>query len=284
MQALQVLCHADRIPELLTSSWGPFIFHPAGSLNELTAQFERQRFDAILVRVADADQLDRFARWPWLGQAALESAVVIVSPEPRVGDAAQLINAAVQDVIGSREATDDRLAQALRLAVGRKALERQLREALASDPTTGLPNEVQLTDRLAQLIALRRREPAPMAVLAFRLENLTEVEADHGPDAVADLRRMVGLRLRTGLRASDEVAAFGAGVFAVLLTHLDGHASAERVCDKLVTALQAPFGLAGGRTALTVKSGIARYPGQGNDARELVRQAVAEAVNRHKAG
>jgi diguanylate cyclase (GGDEF)-like protein len=279
MHALQVLCLADRIPELLTSSWGPFIFHPAGSLNELTAQFERQRFDAILVRVADADELDRFARWPWLGQAAQESAVVIVSPEPRVGDARQLISVGVQDVVSSRDAHDDRLSQALRLAVGRKALERQLRDALSSDPTTGLPSEFQLTDRLAQLIALRRREPAPMAVLALRLVNLPAIEMRHGPNAAADLRRMVGLRLRTRLRASDEIAAFGAEVFAVLLTHLDDHASAERVCDKLVKALQAPFELPERRTALAVESGIGRFPAQGSDARELVRLAVALAAN-----
>jgi GGDEF domain-containing protein len=142
-----------------------------------------------------------------------------------------------------------------------------------------LPTEVQLTDRLAQLIALRRREPAPMAVLALRLVNLPAIEMRHGPNAAADLRRMVALRLRLGLRASDEVAAFGAEVFAVLLTHLDGHASAERVCDKLVAALQAPFEVSGRRTAMAVESGISRFPGQGSDARELVRLAVALAAN-----
>ena len=48
------------------------------------------------------------------------------------------------------------------------------------------------------------------------------------------LRRKVAVRLRSGLRASDVVAAVGTDTFAVLLAWIEEADDAQRVADKLL--------------------------------------------------
>ena len=124
--------------------------------------------------------------------------------------------------------------RALRLAVERKRLDRAARKAYATDLSTGLPNHAQLLEHMTHLLALREREPAPMALLVLRIEGLSTAEAALGAEAANVLRRKVAVRLRAGLRASDVVAALGADSFAVLLAWIDTPADGQRVADKLI--------------------------------------------------
>ena len=112
------------------------------------------------------------------------------------------------------------------------ALERAARKAYATDLATGLPNHAQLLEHMTHLLALREREPAPMALLVLRIEGLSTTEAALGAEAANVLRRKVAVRLRAGLRASDVVASIGADAFAVLLAWIDAPADGMRVASQ----------------------------------------------------
>ena len=145
--------------------------------------------------------------------------------------------------------------------------------------TTGLPNHTQLLEHMTHLLALREREPAPMAVIALRIDGLAAVHASLGLESSNVLRRKVAVRLRASLRASDVVAAIGNDAFLVLLAWVDAATDGERVTAKLVQSLHQPFNVAGTDVAVAVSAGLALYPEHGKTADALLRRSVGQAAS-----
>ena len=272
---IQLLLLDLQVPELLTSPYGPFVETAVQSLDELAAALGQQSYDALVLSL---DRPTKLTRWSGLAQAVLDAAVVVVAPEPKVGDALQLVRLGVADVLSQHAAMGPgNLARATRLAVERVRIDRAARKAYATDLATGLPNHAQLMEHMTHLLALREREPAVMALLVLSIEGLPAAEARLGTEAANVLRRKVAVRLRSGLRASDVVASVGADSFAVLLAWIDDAGDAERVAGKLALSLQRPISVAGQDVAVAVRVGVAQYPSQGQDADSLLRLALSQA-------
>jgi diguanylate cyclase (GGDEF)-like protein len=246
-------------------------------LDREAALTEAHRFDAVLICGATPG-----ARWPQhadLPQAAHDSALVVALDATAAADAercAELLRLGVQDVVAIDEPAA--IARALRHAIERKRLEIAARRAYATDLATGLPHETQLIEHLSQLLALRVREPRPMALLVLRVQGFATAAQRLGPEAANILRRKVAVRLRGGLRASDVVAAIGSEAFGILLGRMEVPADAERVAGKLVRALQQPFNVAGQGHAVAVTIGMALVPEHGTDAAALLRRAAMQAA------
>ena len=266
-------------PDLSTSAYGPFVVHEVPSLDDLAQALDSQHYDAIVLHQNRHDGLRQLALWPGLARAVLDAAVLVVAPEPASGEALRLVQLGAQDVLPPHEAHPAALARAMRLAVERKRLERAARKAYATDLATGLPNHGQLMEHMNHLLALREREPAVMALLALRIEGLAATEARLGTESANVLRRKVAVRLRSGLRASDVVAAVGVDTFAVLLAWIDDAGDGERVAVKLAQSLQRPFTVAGQDVAVAVCVGVSQYPQHGKDADTLLRRALGQAVD-----
>ena len=132
---------------------------------------------------------------------------------------------------------------------------------------------------MSQLIALREREPAPMALLALRIEGFATTEARLGREASSVLRRKVAVRLRAGVRASDVVASIDEEFFAVLLGSILTPADATRVGAKLMKSLMEPFRVAGHDVAVATAFGVGQYPQDGAQPDALLRYAVDLAAN-----
>ncbi|HMO49452.1 MAG TPA: GGDEF domain-containing protein [Rubrivivax sp.] len=273
---LQVLWVGPSMPGLAADPYGPFELRACASLDDAAQMLREARFDAVVLPAADAAAAQALCRWTALSQALLDAAVLVEGPALDVELALRLIDLGAQDVLG--EAPGGR---ALRLAVQRKQLERAARKAYATDLSTGLPNHAQLLEHMTHLLALREREPAPMALLVLRIEGLGAASATLGPEAANVLRRKAAVRLRAGLRASDVVAAIGADSFAVLLAWIDASSAAAHVADKLARSLRQPIGVAGREQRLAVAVGVADYPLHGRAAEELLRVALGQCAAAH---
>jgi len=247
------------------------------SLADVAEQSQLNHYDALLLQADSAAELHALVHWNALSFAVLDSALIVLTPEPAAADVLRLLQAGVQEVVPSRDATAERLALALRQGAQRKWLELAARRAYATDLNTGLPNHAQLMEHMTHLLALREREPAPMALLALRIDGLAAAQARLGTEAANVLRRKIAVRLRSGLRASDVVAALDADRFAVLLAWIDDAADGQRVVAKLTQSLRRPLSVAGQEVTVTVAAGVARYPGDGRDADTLLRLAVSQA-------
>jgi len=213
-----------------------------------------------------------------IAAVAERAALVVVVVEPDAEHAVGWLRSGADDVIGR-----DELAGAVGWRRIRFAVERRRRRELrgsdhSTDPGTGLPHRRQLVEHLSQLLALREREPAPMALLGFRIEGLRPRGEGAESTDFETLRRKIAVRLRAGVRASDIVAAVGDDTFAVLLGSILTGADADRVAAKLVASLVAPFTVAAVDRSVAVAFGIAQYPQDGRDAERLLRRAMALAA------
>lgn len=274
---LTVLCCGPAPVLDAASRWGPFALQPCADLGAAAAALGEHAVDALLVGLDDDAALARLLRWPSLGQAVRDCAVVVVAAADVPADAVlQLAAVGVQDLRCQAEDADT-LARALRLAVERQRRQARLRE-VSTDLATGLPHRGQLLEHMTQLLALREREPAPMALLALRLDGLRNAEAALGSVSAQVLRRKAAVRLRAALRASDVVATLDGDSFVVLLAWIDQPADGARVAHKLRQALQQPLRVAGQEVALTAAVGVALYPAQGRDADSLLRVALQDAA------
>ena len=213
-----------------------------------------------------------------IAAVAERAALVVVVVEPDAEHAAGWLRSGADDVIGRDELAGPVGWRRIRFAVERRR-RRELRGSdHATDPGTGLPHRRQLVEHLSQLLALREREPAPMALLGFRIEGLRPRGEGAESTDFETLRRKIAVRLRAGVRASDVVAAVGDETFAVLLGSILSPADADRVAAKLVAALVAPFSVAAVDRSVAVALGIAHYPNDGREAERLLRRALALAA------
>jgi diguanylate cyclase (GGDEF)-like protein len=281
---IRVLFQGGPPPDLASSSLGPFVVQGCSNLADAAEQLKLNRYDALLLQAGSSDELHALMHWGALSQAVLDTALIALMPEPAAADIEQLLQLGVQEVLPTRDACAERLALALRQGAQRKGLELAARRAYATDLCTGLPSHAQLMEHMTHLLALREREPAPMALLVLRIEGLAAAEASLGAEAANVMRRKIAVRLRSGLRASDVVAALGADRFAVLLAWIDDAADGERVLAKLTQSLQRPLSVAGQDLAVAVGAGVARYPGDGRDADTLLRLAASQASQSNQQG
>jgi GGDEF domain-containing protein len=116
-----------------------------------------------------------------------------------------------------------------------------------------------------------------MVLIALRIEGPAQAAVRMDAEAGHLLRRKVAVRLRSGLRAGDLVAAIGPDMFGVLLAHLEAPSDGARVAAKLVRALEQPVVVAGQPCAVAAAVGLAILPDHGRDASSLLRRAVAQA-------
>ena len=230
-------------------------------------------FDAVLVDgdIAPASPAE-------IAAVAERAALVVAVVEPDAEHANGWLRAGADDVVGRDELAGPVGGRRIRFAVERRRRRELRRSDHSTDPGTGLPHRQQLLEHLSQLLALREREPAPMAVLGLRIEGLQPRGAGAESTDFETLRRKIAVRLRAGLRASDVVAAVGDDTFAVLLGSILSGADADRVVAKLVAALVLPFTVAAVDRSVSVAAGIAHYPNDGREAERLLRRALALAA------
>ena len=287
LQILWVVLQPGAEPSLdaglCASPFGRVALTRCASLGEASSVLGDRNFDGVLISLGSGD-FAQLPAWTGLAQAVPEMAVVVlVSGAFDTAVATRLVHAGVQDVLGgsqlaNAEAALADAARSLHLSIERKRIEREARRASATDLRTGLPDRQQLIDHMSQLLALRGREPASMALLALRVEGFETVEASLGAESANVLRRKVAVRLRGAVRASDVVAALTADSFALLLASTEEPIDAELVAHKLLHALHQTFTIAGQQVAVATSIGISRYPSDGSDASVLLRQAVAAAA------
>jgi diguanylate cyclase (GGDEF)-like protein len=272
-------------PVLASASWsrvdsltdgdgfGPFDI-AACSTDELWPRLAATPIDVLVVH----------GGWGGWTRCASDLAVIVVSDAPAAADCLQWLRDGAQDIVSTDELVRPDWPRRLRAAVERQRVRAVTRQAFATDVHTGLPHAGQLIEHMSHLLALREREPAPMALLVLRIEGLATTMARLGPEAAGTLRRKVAVRLRAGVRASDVVASVGDDSFAVLLSLIDTPADADRVGRKLLGSLGETFKVGGADLAVATALGIASYPADGTQPDMLLRRAAGLAASAQAIG
>jgi diguanylate cyclase (GGDEF)-like protein/PAS domain S-box-containing protein len=155
----------------------------------------------------------------------------------------------------------------------RKLSEQRMTQLAQFDTPTGLPNRILLHDRLAQSLTQARRHDRKVGMLFVDLDRFKLVNDTLGHYAGDLMIAEVGRRLTRCVRAGDTVGRISGDEFAVVLADLAHADDAAVVAQKLLVALAEPYHLAGSEAFATASIGIAVYPGDGDDAEDLLRNA-----------
>ena len=130
-----------------------------------------------------------------------------------------------------------------------------------ADPHTGLANQLLLLDRLTQALARLRRHGGEVAVCHIDLDNLAEIEADHGFMTSKDVLSEMANRLTSVVRAEDTVGRVGASEIVVVVTVNDEQAVGP-LLRRLQHTLDEPFVVGGHTIRLHASLGVAIAAGE----------------------
>ena len=151
---------------------------------------------------------------------------------------------------------------------------RELAQLALHDPLTRLPNRVLLEDRLDQAINKARREGSFFALMFMDLDGFKTVNDAYGHDVGDRLLVAVTERLLQPLKGQYTLARIGGDEF-VLLAEVNAPDEAATLADALVRAIDQPFTLDRYDLVVTLSVGIALYPHDGKNERELMFNADA---------
>ncbi len=153
----------------------------------------------------------------------------------------------------------------------RKEAEARIRHMANFDMLTDLPNRSLFQDRLAQALALARRDNHTGALLFLDLDRFKEVNDRLGHDAGDRLLKAVAGRLREQVRASDTVARLAGDEFTVILPHVETPRDASLVAEKIIASISEPFDLNSEMAFIGVSIGIALFPAHGDCVEEILK-------------
>jgi diguanylate cyclase (GGDEF)-like protein/PAS domain S-box-containing protein len=142
------------------------------------------------------------------------------------------------------------------------------------DPLTGLANRTLFCERLAQKLARRVGPEARPAVVVLDVERLGLINDSAGRHVGDSLLQRIGDRLRRTVDDSEFVASLGGGAFALVLPLLGSPDEAFALLHERISRLfTKPFEIAGQTIRVSTRSGIARYPEDGEDPAGLLENA-----------
>lgn len=150
----------------------------------------------------------------------------------------------------------------------------ELAQLALHDTLTRLPNRVLLEDRLEQAISKANREGTSFALLFMDLDGFKTVNDAYGHDIGDKLLVAVTHRLNQPLSGQFTLARIGGDEF-VLLAEVSAPDEAASLASALVHSIDAPFTIDPYELVVTLSVGIALYPLDGKNERELMFNADA---------
>jgi len=155
----------------------------------------------------------------------------------------------------------------------RREAECQIRQLAYYDPLTGLPNRTLFNDRLSLAMAQADRNGSKVGLLFLDLDRFKRVNDFMGHDSGDQLLKKAALRMQECLRKNDTVARFGGDEFIILAPDLQHEIDLILIAKKLLGALAFPFDLDNQEVFISASIGIAVYPGNGQSAETLLKNA-----------
>ena len=153
-----------------------------------------------------------------------------------------------------------------------KLQEARIERLSSFDELTQLPNRLLLNQSLDQSLAMAANKGHALSLLCIDLDRFKELNDSRGHAAGDQALIKVALRFRKRLADDDLLARTGGDEFAVI-TERRSQAQVEALAKELLNALSAPLSISGHAVVLGASIGIARFPEDGRDAGELLRQA-----------
>ncbi|MEI8216333.1 MAG: diguanylate cyclase [Eubacteriales bacterium] len=163
-------------------------------------------------------------------------------------------------------------------------MRQEVEELATHDFLTGLPNRKLFYDRFEIAKANAQRENVELAIISMDIDLLKSVNDNLGHDAGDQVLVAIGNRLKELLRKVDTVSRFGGDEFVLLIWSVSKHEDIEKVVSGIQNSLSKPISIGETLVNITVSIGIAFYPTNGKDIRDVLIKSDAAMYQAKKNG
>jgi diguanylate cyclase (GGDEF)-like protein len=238
------------------SSMGRFTVSRVATFAAAAKRLRSVRYDAVLLALTLPDRE---------GLQAVKAVLAIAPDIPLVvlsGDdderlALDAVLCGAQDCLIKGQGDGALVRRAVRHAIERKRIERELSQLAKFDPLTGLPNRLLFHDRLAQAVQRIDRRDHVVGLIFIDLDGFKAVNDRYGHAMGDRLLVAVAGRLRRVVRRTDTVARLGGDEFTIILEGLRHPEDAARVAEQALLSLRQAFEIGGAVIELGASLGVA---------------------------
>jgi diguanylate cyclase (GGDEF)-like protein/PAS domain S-box-containing protein len=153
-----------------------------------------------------------------------------------------------------------------------RAAQQRIEQLAYSDALTGLPNRLNLTQRVEAAIEAARSAGAVFSILFIDLDRFKIINDSLGHQFGDRVLKLVAQRLSDCMRPVDILCRLGGDEF-VLYLHGCNAELAAAVARRILQEMERPFLLDGLGFSVQCSIGVAQYPADGLSLDELIRQA-----------
>jgi diguanylate cyclase (GGDEF)-like protein/PAS domain S-box-containing protein len=147
--------------------------------------------------------------------------------------------------------------------------EAKLSDLVNNDTLTGLPNRAVFIQKLSAIV----KQEVEYAVLVFDLDNFKKINDSLGHELGDSLLCKISARLCQSTQYKNVLYRLGGDEFAVLIKQPRDKGFIESFAQELLAQINQPFFVNKHELAISCSIGIVTYPGHGNDAQVLLRNA-----------
>ncbi|RMO69671.1 putative bifunctional diguanylate cyclase/phosphodiesterase [Pseudomonas syringae group genomosp. 3] len=166
----------------------------------------------------------------------------------------------------------------------RKESDQRLLTMAHYDTLTGLPNRDLFFTSLQMGLTQAAVSRWKLATLTVNLDGFKNINETWGHVLGDQVLLEVSHRLSECINASDTLGRVDGDQFALILMIRVGQPDTRQTLERIRKALRVPFMVEGQSIVMTASIGIALYPEDGEDARELVRHAYTAMNSAKKIG
>lgn len=218
-----------------------------------------------------------------LQEAHPDLPLVVLSGQDNEDFAIEILNHGVQDYLVKWEGSAQTILRSIRYAIERKRTDLRLNHLAHFDRLTNLPNRQYFQEQLEAALSRANRGGHQVALFFLDLDNFKTVNDTLGHHAGDELLVAATDSLQQVLRNNDTLARLGGDEFAVIAEDINGSIDAQKIGERLLTALRSPCSIEGRIIRVSASIGVALYPDDTRDKNALLKNADI-AMYQAKAG
>lgn len=179
----------------------------------------------------------------WAKEAGFEGPMILLTGRNDSDLDQRALAAGAVDYLEKNAVNPNLLARAIRYAVHRKHIERELSTLASSDHLTGLRNRASFDSELRRVTSSCLRTGKPFALLLLDIDHFKEANDTLGHQAGDALLIEVAARLSDCCRGGDIVSRWGGDEFAVIADSIGSALGAANLANRIVMSMNQPFDL-----------------------------------------